>query len=141
MIAQQDGAALDVDRYLLIPDEVTPMGDEVIETPGGGVEKVHQAVIAGFLHEPESAPGGESLYMRHPDEAKNDQREQDPRSVSRKEMAEGAEHLVKIVESKHEGPLFALMSKGNLSDACSTLRSFAMCAGHASTSPFRFENF
>jgi hypothetical protein len=133
MIAQQDGSALDVDGHLLIPDEVTPMGDEVIETPGGGVEKVHQAVIVGLLHEPEAAPGGESLDMRHPDEAKNDQSEQDPRGVSRKERAEGAKHLVQIVESKHEGPLFALMSKGNLSDAGSTLLSSSMRSGHAST--------
>jgi hypothetical protein len=140
MIAQQNGSALDVDGYLLMPDEVTPRGDEVIETPGGGVEKVHQAGIVGLLHEPESAPGGKSLDMRHPDEAKNDQSKQDPRGVSRKERAEGAEHVVKIGESQHEGPPCALMSKGNLSDVCSTLLSSAMRSGHASTSPCRCEN-
>jgi hypothetical protein len=55
MVAYQNRAALDPYRDLLIPDEMTPMGDEVLETPSRGVKKVQQAMVVGFIHEAEAA--------------------------------------------------------------------------------------
>jgi hypothetical protein len=55
MIAQQDGASLDGDCHLLTQDEMAPMGDKRIKTPGRGVEKEQQTVVIHLLQQPETA--------------------------------------------------------------------------------------
>jgi hypothetical protein len=61
-------------------------------------------MVVGFIHEPEAANRGETLQVRNADEAENDHTEQDPWGMSRKEGAEGTEHVIQIMESKHTVP-------------------------------------
>ena len=78
--------------------------------------------------------------MRRADEAENDDTEQHPWGVARKELAEGGKHLVKIGQSKHRIPLFLSILKGNVPDVCSPSLA-TMLSGQTSTSPGKFENF
>ena len=78
--------------------------------------------------------------MRRADEAENDDTEQHPWGMARKEMAEGGKYLVKIGQSKHRVSLVNVDIAGKRTRCLLAFALSAMLSGHISTSPGKFEN-
>ena len=108
--------------HLLAHHQLAPVSDQRIETPGGRMEKVQQAVVVGLAQLPEATHRRDPIGVVAANQAQDEQTEGHPGGVTGKEGAEGVKKLIHVGESKHTVPLGVVISRGTISYACSLLQ-------------------